>query len=402
MLLTVGLYLMGFSAPISLTLFSLGIVLVITGWLLRGNWWESWRTATAYPVTTPLLIFIGYALVTTTYSDGDWAHTGRVLGVYLKLLYIPLVLSCYGYVTTGQRLIDVFYAGCVCLLAMVWIDLLVDLPWSRERGTGFGANHTIFMTHISQGMALNACAVLAWIKGCTSPRGYTRYVHQALALAALAAVFALNGSRIGYITGLGVSLILIIGWWQSRKGQAMALILVAVIVVSFLISPLLDARVTQAVNEFWAFRSPESAVTSTGTRLGMFAFSLDLISQAPIFGHGLGDYRTLALSFFEEGTARSTSAIAPTNQLLFIAVEMGLLGGFLFAWVLFLLVRDALRSSSVQRLAWVGLFWVFFVDAMGHHPIWDAGERQITLLLLILVVLSPDLSRFGRVLVERT
>ena len=388
-LLTVGLYLMGFSAPISLTLFSLGIVLVITGWILRGNWWESWRAATAYPVTAPLLIFLGYVLVTTTYSDGDWEHTGRVLGAYLMLLYLPLVLSCYGYVTSGQRLIDVFYAGCVCLLVMVWTDVLVDLPWSRERGTGFGVNHTIFMTYISQGMALNGCALYAWFKAKMAESVWKRSFHYFVCALALIGVFALNGSRIGYITGIGVTLVLVLSSWRERRGGgALATVLVGLLVAA-VFSPLLENRIDQLLTDLLRYTSPESADTSLGTRLGMAALSLELISQAPIFGHGLGDYRLMALPFFDEGYARSASAIAPTNQILFIGVEMGLVGVSLFAFVIACLLRPLISVAPPYKSLAAGAAWIVFVDAMGHHPIWDAGERQISLLLVLLVCVVP-------------
>jgi O-antigen ligase len=395
-LMVAGALIMALSAPISLSLFALGSVLLICGWLVSGKWGGKIESATSFAVTIPLVIFVAYAAATALYSDGEWSHTVRVLSSYLKLLLIPILLSIAVQRKLGERLLTVFYASCVLLLLLVWLDLVINVPWSQQSGVGFIAYHNIFMTYISQGMALNACAVLAWYKGQTAQTRGARYFHGIIVLLALGAVFALNGSRIGYITGLGVAVLVAVGWWQGRRAWRTTVALFLSLLIVFLFSPQFDGRVIQVTNDLLAYSSPDAAVTSAGTRLGMALYSLDLISQAPIFGHGLGDYRTLALSFFAEGAARGTSAIAPTNQFLFIAAEMGLIGAALFVGLLVGILKGLKSVGLYQKILALGLFWIFFVDAMGHHPIWDAGERQISLILLSLVCLIPTIAKLEK------
>jgi len=300
-------------------------------------------------------------------------------------------LSCYGFVTFGQRLLDIFYAGCICLLAMVLIDVLVDLPWSRERGTGFNVSHTIFMTYISQGMVLNGCALYAFFKGQAEGKVWKQTFHFSVCALALVAVFALNGSRIGYITGIGVTVVCAISIWRERRGYGVLATLLVGLLALANFSPLFESRIGQLSTDILRYVGPESADTSLGTRLGMMALSLELIAQAPIFGHGLGDYRHMALPFFQEGYPRTASAIAPTNQILFIGVEMGLVGVVLFGFVIVGLIRPLVSVVPAHRLLALGAGWIVFVDAMGHHPVWDAGERQVSLLLLMLVCVVPHI-----------
>jgi O-antigen ligase len=391
-LMVAGALIMALSAPISLSLFALGSVLLIFGWLVSGKWGGKIESATSFAVTIPLVIFVAYAAATALYSDGEWSHTVRVLSSYLKLLLIPILLSIAVQYNLGERLLTAFYASCVLLLLLVWLDLVINIPWSQQSGVGVTAYHNIFMTYISQGMALNACAVLAWYKGQTSGTERARYLHKMIVLLAFGAVFALNGSRIGYITGLGVAVLVAVGWWRRRGAKRMVAALLLGMVLVFLFSPQLVGRVVQVFNDLMAYESADTAVTSSGTRLGMALYSLDLIREAPIFGHGLGDYRTSALKFFAEGAAVQISAIAPTNQFLFIGVEMGLVGVALFVWLLFVLLKPIFRATLEKKLLGVGLFWIFFVDAMGHHPIWDAGERQLSLIMLCLIALQAHLS----------
>ena len=384
-LMVAGALIMALSAPISLSLFALGSVLLIFGWLVSGKWGGKIESATSFAVTIPLVIFVAYAAATALYSDGEWSHTVRVLSSYLKLLLIPILLSIAVQYNLGERLLTAFYASCVLLLLLVWLDLVINIPWSQQSGVGVTTYHNIFMTYISQGMALNACAVLAWYKGQTSGTERARYLHKMIVLLAFGAVFALNGSRIGYITGLGVAVLVAAGGWGERRAWRTTLALFLSLLIVLWFSPQFGDRVTQVINDLLAYSSPDTAVTSVGTRLGMVLYSLDLIFQAPIFGHGLGDYRTSALTFFSEGAALQISAIAPTNQFLFIGVEMGIVGVALFSWLLFMLLKPIFRATLEKKLLGVGLFWIFFVDSMGHHPIWDAGERQITLMLLIFI-----------------
>ena len=390
-LMVAGAMTMALSAPISLSLFALGSILLIFGWLASGKWEGKIESAASFTVTIPLVIFVAYAAATALYSDGEWSHTVRVLSSYLKLLLIPILLSISTYFNIRERLLNAFYAGCVFLTLLVWVDVVVNLPWSREIGTGFGPRHQIFTTYISQGMALNACAVIAWFKLVESASIASRLGNGFVLLAAMVSVFLLNGSRIGYLSGF-VLLLLAGSYWLFHRRKWQDLVILVPVVASIFCSENLFLGINRAVDNISQYTGAGdlSATTSGGARLAMMSVAYDLWTTAPIFGHGLGDYRALSLPFFASSVSGDESnAIAPTNQLLFIASEMGLVGVVLFSWMLWGVLHPVFRELPVKKYYAAGLISIFIVDAMGHHPIWDAGERQISLMLLALVCLTP-------------
>jgi O-antigen ligase len=117
-------------------------------------------------------------------------------------------------------------------------------------------------------------------------------------------------------------------------------------------SPYLRGRVLAVLDEVQQYRT-ENAETSSGMRLEFWKKSLQFVATAPVWGHGTGSIKRL----FEKAATggQGTSSLVtdqPHNQILIVAIQLGLVGvGLLLAmWIAHLWL---FRGSGL--VAWLGL-----------------------------------------------
>ncbi len=133
------------------------------------------------------------------------------------------------------------------------------------------------------------------------------------------------------------------------------------------------------------FNGLHHSITSWGARLSMYLLSLRFISDAPIFGHGLGDYQTLAMAFYDTSAMRSIAGYHPHNQYLYLGVELGLIGLGIYLWLHWRIWRVA-ESQSKTLGAVIKVFLIMLIaDSMFHAPFWMAGERNFFFPMLGLI-----------------
>jgi len=147
-------------------------------------------------------------------------------------------------------------------------------------------------------------------------------------------------------------------------------------------SPTLWPSLQQGWGQLLHFEGLQTATNSWGARLSMYLLSWDLISQAPLFGHGLGDYRTLSLAFYEDNAMQGISAVHPHNQFLFAWVELGLAGILVWCYLLWGIFRDSKSSSMAQQIFAMGVLLTLTADSLFHAPVWMGNERNIFIVLL--------------------
>jgi O-antigen ligase len=125
--------------------------------------------------------------------------------------------------------------------------------------------------------------------------------------------------------------------------------------VAWASSPYLRDRVLKAFDEVQNYRS-SGAITSSGMRLEFWSKAADFIAEAPLIGHGTGTmpdrFRRAAA---DRSGAASVPSVNPHNQVLAVAIELGLLGGaaLLAMWLAHLAL---FRGGGLP--AWIGLLIV--------------------------------------------
>jgi len=274
-----------------------------------------------------------------------WAHAPlaeRIAGLnsFHKLLAIPLLMLQFRETDRGKWVLIGFLVSCTVMLVVSWgLVLLPDLPWrGRQRFEGRTMIGMPIKDHIAQSTMFTLCvfglaegAFLAWHKARR---------HLALTLALLAIVFLAN---ILYVATSRTALVAIpilvalfafmrLGW-KSAAGLLIAVMVLAA--AAWATSPHLRDRVTGVFEEVGDYQ-PGAAPTSAGQRLEFWRKSIMIVADAPVFGHGTGSIREQ----FRQSAVGQTGMAAlgsanPHNQILAIAIQLGLLGTLvlLVMWV---------------------------------------------------------------------
>lgn len=101
---------------------------------------------------------------------------------------------------------------------------------------------------------------------------------------------------------------------------------------------------------------------SDSERLMSYEIAIDLIKDAPVIGHGIGDLRPLTTQKHKEKYGVKEKYIYPHNQYLYILTAVGILGALLFFFGLFCPILFATDRNIFLVLIFIMLALSFLVE----------------------------------------
>jgi O-antigen ligase len=307
---------------------------------------EVMSAAGGLPVLLALFAAIGMA-----WADVPPGERFHGLESFLRLTMIPVLFVQFRRSDQGWWVGAAFLASAAVLLATSYV--MIKLPNALTLGRGYGvpvkddiAQSGIFTLCA---FALFRIAVDRWNEG---RRGL------AAACVALGALFIAN---MIYVVTSRTALVVIPVLYllfafhlglHRRSFVPIAAYLaagLAALAIVWMTSHHLRARVSVVSNEINEHVAT-GADTSSGARLDFWKYSLRIVGEAPVVGHGTG---TIAAEFrrHAEGSAGAT-ARNPHNQIFTVAIQLGAVG------VLILLAMWAAHWLMFARAglpAWIGM-----------------------------------------------
>jgi O-antigen ligase len=312
------------------------------------------RATLKHPAAFLPVLLWALAILGLLWGDVSWKERWAGVGGYNKLLVIPLLLLQFRRSPRGHWVLIGFAASAVALAIVSW--LLVLLPGLTWRGKDSGGIPV--KDYLSQSAI---CMVAAFgLLGLAQELWRRARGAAALALVVVAAVLLANivyvaTGRTGLIV-IPILLLLLAGRTYGGKGLIGAVVVGSLLGgVAWASSPYLRDRVLKAFDEVQNYRS-SGAITSSGMRLEFWSKAADFIAEAPLIGHGTGTmpdrFRRAAA---DRSGAASVPSVNPHNQVLAVAIELGLLGGaaLLAMWLAHLAL---FRGGGLP--AWIGLLIV--------------------------------------------
>jgi O-antigen ligase len=314
----------------------------------------------------PVLLWC-LGLIGMLWADVDWIARYRGLDSFNRLLVIPLLLAQFRRSDNGIWVAAGFFVSETAVLALSYILILTPgLTW-RGHVIGVPVHDDIY-----QGSAFLVCAFGAL--GYAACRGRKRPV-VALVCLVIAALFIANFafalvSRIALVAA--PVLIILFGWRLLRwKGVAAACCAaLALGVALWALSPSLRARVAESVREIEQYHT-SAEITSLGLHTAFFKESLQIMSSAPVFGHGTG---TIKEQFRRatEGASGADAVVAdnPHNQTFAVAIQIGTVGA-LVLWAMWIAHFLLFRGEGLA--AWIGPVVVVenIVSSTAHSHLFD-------------------------------
>jgi len=312
---------------------------------------QALRQTLALPAAVLSVALVALALVGILWAEAPMNERFGGFQVFLRLLVIPLLFIEFRRSDRGMGVIVGFFVSCTALLVLSWATKLVPALPSRP---GFPRGVPVKDYVVQSGEFLLCAFGLAHVA-----LNLWQDQRRALAagLAALALVFLAN---IAFVatgrTSLVVFAALLIVFGAQRRGWrgAVGVLVVGAVLVAaaWAFSPYLRSRVLGVVDEVRRYETQE-AETSSGYRLEFWKKSIGFIETAPVFGHGTGSTEEMFRRASVGATGMSAVVTSnPHNQVLLIAIELGLVG---VALLIAMWSAHALLFRAASLPAWLGL-----------------------------------------------
>jgi len=130
---------------------------------------------------------------------------------------------------------------------------------------------------------------------------------------------------------------------------------------------------------------PEQSQTSMGQRYMFWRYSLELIAEKPLFGHGTGSF---AKEYERIASTETMMAKNPHNEFLMVSVQLGVVG--LLIYLGFLASQYFLSKKLADQEKYVaqGLLLTLIITSLFNTPIMDHAEGHWFLMMIALCYAS--------------
>jgi len=346
------------ATSILVTLWIVAVAVTLDGGSLLQVWV---RPAAALPVALVVLAIGGML-----WADVDWSERLRGLEPFLKLLVIPLLLLQFSRAGRAEMVLTSFFASACVLLALSWLLVLIpQIPWPAKM-PGVPVKDYIIQSGVFVlcFFALLDRAVTMWGKS----RAESAF------LVGVALIFMGNIIFVALGRTSLVVIAVLFMLFGLRHFQRRALVVfvaagIALAAVGWSTSPYLRFRVMHLAEELDGSHG-DANETSAGARVGFWKMSLKIVGDAPLFGHGTGSTQALFAQAAAADPTAPTGATNPHNQLLAMAIPLGLCGAVLLLAMWIAHLRMFLLPGHA---AWIGISVVAqsFVGSLFNSHLFD-------------------------------
>jgi O-antigen ligase len=282
---------------------------------------------------------------------------------------IPLLFAQFSRSDRSEMVLAAFFASACVLLALSWLLFLFpQLSWNAQFA-GVPVKDYI----IQSGEFALCCFVLldraipAWGESRTKSA-----LLAGLALAFLGNVAFVALGRTSVVVVMVLFALLGLRHFKRRALAAFAAAGVAVAAIAWSTSPYLRSRVTHIAEELDGSHADLNE-TSAGLRVGFWKMSVKVIGEAPLLGHGTGSTDAMFARAAAADPTAPTGATNPHNQILAIAIPLGLFGAILLLAMWGAHLRMFLLPGSA---AWIGLSVIAenFVGSLFNSHLFDFSQ----------------------------
>lgn len=367
--------LLGFSIPISTSLDSALLILLLVSALI--GWNKQYFSFIQHnPVSKIALIFFGVLFASCFYGIASPRESLSVLGKYDDLILFALLLPVFATPqnrTYGQITFMVAMILTLLISCLIYLNLFQNLALPFNMYFKATAdNPVVFKLHITQGIFMGFAAFMSAVYALNSA-GVKRWAFLSLTALAACNVLFMTQGRTGYIVIVALALYLAL---NIRNGILFLLgLAIAFTSVVYLTPSNIKSRVGLGIDEgsAWLSTPKQSHDTSIGLRMDFYKNSLELIKKNPIIGVGTGGFEK---AYTAEVLGKNTPTPAnPHNQYLLTGVQTGLVGLMALLCLFWIAWREAKRlPSPTDTLLARGLLITFFIGCLFNSLLFDHAE----------------------------
>ncbi len=331
-------------------------------WLLSCQFMVLPNTLKKYPVAAwSLLIFLCF-VVGLSYGNASQSDAWVMLSKYREFALIPILIVFLRSQQNRNWTWNAFIAASILtlLLSILMHFGILDTP---EQGPSWKSRitHSLFMAFFAFYCIHNAYdgkrfSLTYWV----------------LFLSALFNIFFIVEGRTGQL--IVMALIALFAFQRTKmKGRVLTSLILIVFIGLFIGYSDKANRINEGFANTKAYlqEHPEQTDSSMGLRYTFWKYSLKLIEEKPLIGHGTGSF---SQEYQRIAKNEGLTAKHPHNESLLITVQLGLLGLIPYLGFMISQYECAQKLSTPDKWLAQGLLVSLLVISCFNSPFYDHTE----------------------------
>lgn len=343
----------------------------------------------AYTPVAVLLAIFAFT-VSLLWTVAPQADALGSLAKYGKLLVIVLMISLIRDRREAMYALGAFVLAQFFLMASSWMLFFhLPVPWATSNMAL--TNNAVFSSYLDQGIMGAVFAAVCWHFRSLAPGRYGRHLAVLAALVSLSNVLFVLSGRSGHVVAIAL-LSLAIMWELPKRYRAVVVLLPFLLaLVLFFSSAKVRERLTQVKSEVQSYSTQTEPTTSSGIRLGLWRRAIQIISQHPLAGSGVGSWST-EYNRLQRAQNPAHKDIAgsgnPHQEYLLWGVQLGIPGILIICGLMFSVLRDTLRMEKPYARAAQSALLALAVACLFNASLYDAliGDFFCVLIGLLLAL----------------
>lgn len=309
---------------------------------------------------------------------------------YGKLIVIVLMVLLIRDRREAMYALGAFVLAQLFLMASSWM-LFAHLPVPWATSNMALTEYAVFSSYLDQGIISAVFAAICWHLRGLAPGQFGRHLAVFVALASLGNVFFVLSGRSGHVVAIALLSIAIM-WELPKRYRAAAVLLPFLLaLVLFFSSTKVRERLTQVKTEVQSYSTQVQPTTSSGVRLGFWYAAIQIISQHPLAGSGVGSWSTEYNQLQRERNPSHQDIDGngnPHQEYLLWGVQLGIPGILMIGALMLSVLRDTMGMEKPYARAAQSALLALAVACLFNSSIYDAliGDFFCVLIGLLLAL----------------
>lgn len=323
------------------------------------------RTIASRPEIVGLSMVFFVVLASGIHStDSDqWLHEVKIK---LPFLILPFAIFLLRPISAAQhRWMHQILIGTVVISSFAVLTAYLGDADDLQRRIGMGQSIPTPIDHIHYSIIMAYAAVTSFLLAVHSKIQRLRVVHTigGLYLFAFLHFLSVRSGIVICYAAIGVSILwYIVAYRRYWSGLALMVSLATLPFVAYQVVPSFKQKIDYMRWDIQQYREGNGNNYSDAERLMSYEIAIDMIHEAPMFGHGMGDLRKITTELQRTKFGQKDKYIYPHNQYLFVCSGVGLIGGLLFFGGLLTPLVFARRRSVYLLAIYTMLLLSFLVE----------------------------------------
>ncbi|MBV8666775.1 MAG: O-antigen ligase family protein [Burkholderiaceae bacterium] len=387
-----------FSAPINKPATNVFIALALICALAGERLGARFQAAARQPVVIGAVVWLLAMTVSAAYAP-EGRERWQALHIGIALLYpliVAMLLETPQWRTRGML---AFGAAVTLILLISWGQFFGVVPQREIAAIDPTYRYTVFHNYTQQGIVFLILGAMAAAFARTEQVQWRRLALWGIAAAVCINVIFLLQSRTSYLI---VAPLLLFWAWRLAGGKhasgrqiVIGLAILAACAAAAMATPRFQQRLEQARQDVTRYADKREA-TSLGIRMELWRRTLPIIADAPLLGHGLGQWAPQFMAETKDFPDYDGFRMHhPHQEALLILSEQGVVGLAVFITLLVLLARQISLLALPHRDFYVSLLLIYVTASLANCLWADFTHRHVFIMLLACIPLAQARSRAG-------